>query len=59
MPALLRSATAALALVALAAVVVGNPPHAGGVAGILVVVFLVAARLLVREWEVRHRRLAA
>lgn len=59
MPALLRSATAALALVALAAVVVGNPPRAGGVVGILVLVFLVAARLLVREWEVRHRRLAA
>jgi uncharacterized membrane protein len=55
MPALLRSAAAAVVLVALAAVAVGNPPFAGVAAGILVLVYLIAARLLVRGWEVRYR----
>jgi hypothetical protein len=60
MPALLRSAAAAVVLVALAAVAIGNPPFAGVAAGILVVVYLLAARLLVRGWQVRYwRRLAA
>lgn len=55
-PALLRSSAAAAALVALAAVVVGNPPYAGPAAGILVVVYLLTARLLVRGWRLRYRR---
>jgi uncharacterized membrane protein len=59
MPALLRSAAAAVGLVALAAVAVGNPPFAGAVAGGLVVVYVLAERLLVRGWRLRHRRLAA
>jgi uncharacterized membrane protein len=55
-PALLRSSAAAAALVALAAVVVGNPPYAGAAAGILVLVYLLTARLLVRGWRLRYRR---
>jgi hypothetical protein len=42
-------------LVALAAVPVSNPPLAGVAAGILVVVYLLAARLLVHGWQVRCR----
>jgi hypothetical protein len=56
MPALLRSAAAAVVLVALAAVAVSNPPFAEVTAGILVVVYLLAARLLVHGWRVRYRR---
>jgi hypothetical protein len=41
-------------LVALAAVAVSNPPLAGVAAGILVV-YLLAARLLVHGWQVRCR----
>jgi uncharacterized membrane protein len=55
-PALLRSSAAAAALVALAAVVVGDPPYAGAAAGILVLVYLLTARLLVRGWRLRYRR---
>ena len=54
MPALLRSAAPAV-LVALAAVAVSNPPFAEVAAGILVVVYLLAARLLVHGWQVRCR----
>jgi hypothetical protein len=54
--ALLRSAAAAVGLVALAAVVVDNPPLAGDAAGVLVVLYLVTARLLVRGWQLRYRR---
>jgi hypothetical protein len=55
MPAPLRSAAAAVVLVALAAVAVSNPPFAEVTAGILVVVYLLAARLLVHGWQVRCR----
>jgi hypothetical protein len=55
MPALLRSAAAAVVLVALAAVAVSNPPFAEVAAGILVVMYLLAARLLVHGWQVRCR----
>ena len=56
MPALLRSTAAAVVLVTLAAVAVSNPPFAEVATGILVVVYLLAARLFVHGWQVRYRR---
>jgi uncharacterized membrane protein len=56
MPALLQSAGAAVLLLAIGGVVVGNPPDAGVAVSILVVVYLLVVRLVVRTWRVRHRR---
>jgi uncharacterized membrane protein len=56
MPTLLRSAGAVVLLLAIAAVVVGDPPHAGVIVGILLGVYLLVLRLVARTWRVRHRR---
>jgi uncharacterized membrane protein len=56
MPTLLRSAGAVVLLLAIAAVVTGNPPYAGTAVCILVAVYLLVVRLVVRTWRVRHRR---
>jgi uncharacterized membrane protein len=56
MPTLLRSAGAVVLLLAIAAVVVGDPPHAGVIVGILLGAYLLVLRLGARIWRVRHRR---
>jgi uncharacterized membrane protein len=56
MPTLLRSAGAVVLLLAIAAVVTGNPPYSGVVVCVLLAVYLLVVRLLVRVWQVRHRR---
>jgi len=56
MPALLQSAAAAVLLLSIGAVVTGNPPYAGVAVSILVAVYLLVVRLVVRRWRVRHQR---
>jgi hypothetical protein len=56
MPALLQSAAAAVLLLSIGAVVTGNPPYAGVAVSLLVAVYLLVVRLVVRRWRVRHQR---
>jgi uncharacterized membrane protein len=59
MPALLRSAAAAVLLLSIGAVVTGNPPYAGVAVSILVAVYVLVVRLVVRRWRVRRQRRVA
>jgi uncharacterized membrane protein len=56
MPVLLQSVAAAVLLLSIGAVVTGNPPYAGVAVSILVAVYLLVVRLVVRRWRVRHQR---
>jgi phosphotransferase system glucose/maltose/N-acetylglucosamine-specific IIC component len=56
MPARLRSVAAAVLFFSIGAVVAANPQHAGVAVIIVMVVYLLVERLVVRRWRVRHQR---
>jgi uncharacterized membrane protein len=55
-PAVLRSAAAAVLFLSIGAVVVENRRHAGVAVAFLMAGYLIVERLTVHRWRVRHRR---